>query len=233
MHIFYVPNAKGNRIELPESETKHALQVLRLKEESEVVLIDGKGGYYIGTIEEIGKKKCNVKILEKKENYGKRPNHLHIAIAPTKSSERFEWFIEKAIEIGIEEITPIITSRSERRKINTNRLNRIIISAVKQSYKAFLPKLNPIINYNDFISQNYNSDKYIAHCEINGRRIPISDLDFSNSDKLFLIGPEGDFTNQEIQMALKSNFSEISLGRERLRTETAPIVICSLFNYVK
>jgi 16S rRNA (uracil1498-N3)-methyltransferase len=160
---------------------------------------------------------------EKQHNY-----HLHIAIAPTKNMDRFEWFLEKATEIGIDEITPIICSRSERKVIKTERCNRILLSAMKQSLKVHLPKLNEAISLNDFLKQDYEGAKYIAHCEDGEKK----ELKIVNKTEkyLILIGPEGDFSPKEIDLALHNQFKAVSLGTSRLRTETAGIVAVHTLN---
>jgi 16S rRNA (uracil1498-N3)-methyltransferase len=179
---------------------------------------------------EVNQKSCKVEIVEKEENYEKRPYYLHIAIAPTKSNDRFEWFLEKATEIGIDKITPIICDHSERRKIRSDRLEKVILSAVKQSKKAWLPELSPLIGFKEFIKQaGMEEQKYIAHCR-EGERPELIKILNHNSSLLILIGPEGDFSEEEIMIANTQGFSSVSLGKSRLRTETAGIVasqICS------
>lgn len=223
MHLFYTPDINSSEYLLNEEETKHCTKVLRLKENDIVYLVDGNGGFYKAAISVISSKKCLLKILETQKNFGKRNYRLHIAIAPTKNIDRIEWFVEKATEIGIDEISPIICQRSERKVIKTERLEKIAISAIKQSIKAYLPKINQAQNYTDFIKTASSGLKCIAHC------LPENKQDFkslipSQNDVLILIGPEGDFTPQEIHQALKNNFIPVTLGESRLRTETAGIV---------
>lgn len=229
MHLFYTPDINGSEYVLSEEESKHCTKVLRLKENDIVYLVDGNGGFYKAAISVISGKKCSLKILETQKDFGKKKYRLHIAIAPTKNIDRIEWFIEKVTEIGIDEITPIICQRSERKIIKTERLEKIAISAMKQSIKAYLPKINEAQNFNEFIKNATSNIKCIAHC------LPENKQDFktlisNEKDLLILIGPEGDFTPQEIQMALVNNFIPVTLGESRLRTETAGIMAAAIIN---
>lgn len=229
MHLFYTPDLSGKIYTLNESESKHCIKVLRLSVNDQVQLIDGKGGFYTAQISEANPKRCSVEIIKEVKEFGKRNHYLHIAIAPTKNNDRFEWFLEKATEIGIDEITPIICEHSERKVIKPERLEKIIISAVKQSIKAYKPKLNNIISYQDFIASEFQGDKFIAHCEENEKAALKTTYKQGNS-ALVLIGPEGDFDPNEIALAKENNFQEISLGESRLRTETAGVVACHTIN---
>ncbi|MCB2195830.1 MAG: 16S rRNA (uracil(1498)-N(3))-methyltransferase [Bacteroidetes bacterium] len=229
MHLFYTPDLSGKIYTLNESESKHCIKVLRLSVNDQVQLIDGKGGFYTAQISEANPKRCSVEIIKEVKEFGKRNHYLHIAIAPTKNNDRFEWFLEKATEIGIDEITPIICEHSERKVIKPERLEKIIISAVKQSIKAYKPKLNNIISYQDFIASEFQGDKFIAHCEEDEKAALKTAYKQGNS-ALVLIGPEGDFDPNEIALAKENNFQEISLGESRLRTETAGVVACHTIN---
>jgi 16S rRNA (uracil1498-N3)-methyltransferase len=229
MHLFYTPDLSGKIYTLNESESKHCIKVLRLSINDQVQLIDGKGGFYTAQIIDANPKKCSVEIIKEEKEFGKRNHYLHIAIAPTKNNDRFEWFLEKATEIGINEITPIICEHSERKVIKPERLEKIIISAVKQSIKAYKPKLNKIIPYKDFMASEFQGDKFIAHCEEIEKTALKSSYKKGNS-ALVLIGPEGDFDPKEIALAKENNFQEISLGESRLRTETAGVVACHTIN---
>ena len=227
MQLFYLENPKDEII-LSTEESKHTTKVLRKKEGDILNFTDGKGGFYKAEITLADSRKCILKIISSDQK-GKQHNyHLHIAIAPTKNMDRFEWFLEKATEIGIDEITPIICSRSERKVIKTERGNRILLSAMKQSLKHHLPKLNEAINLNDFIKQDFEGAKYIAHCE-DGEKKELKTV--SKTEKtLILIGPEGDFSPKEIELALQNQFKAVSLGTSRLRTETAGIVAVHTIN---
>jgi 16S rRNA (uracil1498-N3)-methyltransferase len=229
MQLFYVPNISGAEIVLDETESKHAARVLRLQNGSRVQVVDGTGGFYEAEINDANPKKCRLSIINSTLELGKRDFHLHIAIAPTKNIDRFEWFLEKATEIGIDEITPLLTSRSERKTVNTERLGKILVSAMKQSLKAYLPKLNKLTKIKELIVSNKTETKYIAYCnEI--QKINLKDLATKGKDTLILIGPEGDFSPDEIQLAIENGFKVVSLGAARLRTETAGIVACHIVN---
>lgn len=222
MQLFYCPNIDSGSLFLNTEESKHCTKVLRKKEGDIIHLIDGNGTFYDAKILIASQKKVLFKLIRKWiEN--PRPYSLHIAIAPTKNNNRFEWFLEKATEIGVDQITPIICSHSERKVINNDRMEKIILSATKQSIKSKIPVLNQAIEFNNFVKKNQNSNCFIAHCE----QVPKKNLQTVVSAKsTILIGPEGDFSQQEIDLALNNNFKPISLGNSRLRTETAGIVAC-------
>jgi 16S rRNA (uracil1498-N3)-methyltransferase len=230
MQIFYAPNITGSSYTLPEDEARHCLRVLRMREGDEVKLVDGKGNIFTGRISSPNPKECILEIIEKKSNYGKRPFYLHIAIAPTKNADRFEWFAEKATEIGVDEITPLLCERSERKSVNSERIERVVISAMKQSEKAYLPTLNAMTSLEKLMA-NTPADfvKLIAHC--NEKSIPHLKKMVKPGEKvLILIGPEGDFSPREVDLALENGFRAISLGSSRLRTETAGMVACHAVN---
>lgn len=231
MHIFYTPDIDSENYILSEEESKHCIKVLRLNSGDSLYLVDGKGGFYDAIIDDPHPKKTKLRILSKLENFGKRNHYLHIAIAPTKNIERVEWFLEKATEIGIDEITPIICDRSERKEIKTERLNKVITSAIKQSIKAYHPKLNEAVRFSDFITQNTNTQKFIAHC-MDGGKVTIKEQLILNSNYLIVIGPEGDFTLEELDAAVNNNFIPVSLGDSRLRTETAALEACFEINFL-
>lgn len=229
MHLFYTPELNGKIHTLNEMESKHCIKVLRLSQNDKIQLIDGKGGFYTAQIIDTNPKKCSVQIICEQKEYGKRDYYLHIAIAPTKNNDRFEWFLEKATEIGIDEITPLVCEHSERKVIKEERFEKIMISAVKQSIKAYKPKLNKLTNYAGFIASEHIGDKFIAHCEESAKEA-LKTAYIKGNSAVILIGPEGDFTPQEIEVAKQNNFREISLGKSRLRTETAGIVACHTIN---
>lgn len=229
MQLFYIPNISGSEVILNETESKHAIRVLRLAVNSKVQLIDGKGGFYEAIISDAHPKKCKLLITKSIQKFDKRNFKLHIAIAPTKNIDRFEWFLEKCTEIGIDEITPLLSEHSERKVIKPGRLEKILVSAMKQSLKATLPKLNPIINFNDFITGSNYQNRYIAHC-YEGEKIHLKNTIKKEDDILILIGPEGDFSLKEVEIAKQNGFLEVSLGTARLRTETAGIVACHIAN---
>lgn len=231
MHLFYTPDIDSQIYQLDEEESKHCIRVLRLQIGAQVNLIDGKGGFYLAEIISDHPKKTILKVLAHQAEYHKRNHFLHIAVAPTKNIDRFEWFLEKATELGIDEITPIICDRSERKEIKTDRSNKIITSAVKQSLKAYHPKLNASISFKNFVAQAFNANLYIAHCE-NSCKAFFSDNFKPQGKYIVLIGPEGDFSTTEIEIALQNGFVPITLGESRLRTETAALQACFEINYL-
>lgn len=222
MQLFFTENIIDNLATFDKEEARH-VQVLRKKIGDVLHFVDGVGGKYEGEIIEIHKKQVVLSILQHTKAYNRRDFRLHIAIAPTKNINRLEWFLEKATEIGIEEITPILCEHSERKKIRTDRLNKILMSAMKQSLKAELPKLNELTNYEDFIKQKKDDAKFIAYC--NDDALSHLKKEYSPSENVtILIGPEGDFSPKEIKLALENEYRGVSLGKSRLRTETAGVV---------
>ncbi len=232
MHIFYTPDITQNTYTLNEEESKHCVRVLRLTIGSIVNLVDGKGGFYTAEITSDNPKKVALAILKVETEFHKRNHYLHIAVAPTKNIDRLEWFLEKATELGIDEITPIITDRSERRVVKEDRLNKVITSAVKQSIKAYHPKLNDAISFDAFLKEPFDGEKLIAHCIDQGEKQFISKLVSPYQKYLILIGPEGDFTPEEVNLALNKGFKALTLGDNRLRTETAALAVCFEINYL-
>ncbi len=231
MHVFYTPDINANTYTLNEEESRHCSKVMRLGVGDIVHLIDGRGGLYKAQISEANKKHVQLFVIEHEQEYGKRNHHLHIAIAPTKNIDRLEWFLEKATEIGIDEITPIICDRSERKIIKEERLDKVITSAVKQSITAYHPILNKATSFVDFIKLNKETEKFIAHC-MDGQKPFINELINAHQSNLILIGPEGDFTPAELNIALQNGFKAVTLGNTRLRTETAALAACFEVNYI-
>jgi len=226
MQLFYNPTIKASDtlFVFDKEESKHIIKVLRKKESDILHVTNGLGYLFTTQISLASDSKCTVRInsFEKQE----LPKfHLHLAVAPTKMNERYEWFLEKATEIGIQEITPIICEHSERKIVKIDRFQKIIESAMKQSLHYFLPKLNEPILYKDFIKKDLGKQKFIAHCEETDKKSLKKELK-SNEDVVILIGPEGDFSVKEIQLALDNKFIPVSLGNTRLRTETAAVVAC-------
>ena len=231
MHLFYTPDLSGTAYTLNEEESKHCSKVLRLQVGDEVYLIDGKGGFYRAQIASSHPKHSELQIIESKTEYGKRNHYLHIAVAPTKNIDRLEWFLEKATEIGIDEITPIVSERSERKEVKLERLNKVITSAVKQSLKAYHPTLNDLTKLNSFLSRNDSNQKFIAHC-IEEEKVALKDSISLHGRYTILIGPEGDFSPKEVGLAKQAGFIPVSLGESRLRTETAALEACFEVNFL-
>ena len=227
MQLFYIQNPEKEII-LSSEESKHATKVLRKKEGDILNFTDGKGGFYKAEITVADARKCRFQIINSEQKPKQHNYHLHIAIAPTKNIDRYEWFLEKATEIGIDEITPIICDHSERKVLKTERCNRILLSAMKQSLKFHLPKLNEAISLKEFLKQDSEGNKYIAHCE-DGEKTELRKEEKANKTTV-LIGPEGDFSPAEIEIALQNQFKTASLGTSRLRTETAGLVAVYTIN---
>jgi 16S rRNA (uracil1498-N3)-methyltransferase len=226
MQLFYNPNISEatETFSFDKEESKHIIKVLRKKDTDILYVTNGLGVLFKTEITLASDNKCTVQILtfEKSE----APKYkLHLAVAPTKMNDRYEWFLEKATEIGVHEITPVFCDRSERKTINAERFEKIILSAMKQCNQMYLPKLNPAISFKEFIKNENAGLKLIAHCEETNKKTLKSVL-LPNTDYTILIGPEGDFSSKEIELALENNYLPVSLGETRLRTETAAVVAC-------
>jgi 16S rRNA (uracil1498-N3)-methyltransferase len=226
MQIFYAPGISGDTWILDEKESKHCIRVLRMRKESPVRLIDGKGNLYEGRIAVTDPVRCIIAIDKVIPGFEERRYYLHIAISPLKNPERFEWFIEKSVEIGIDEITPLLCRNSEKHSIKAERINNIIISAMKQSLKAWLTVLNDPVTFEDFIQQEHRGKRMIAHCSDANEKSSVAEIYTKGSDAVILIGPEGDFSDEEIKLAVEGGFQPVHMGRSRLRTETAGVAAC-------
>ena len=227
MQLFFCKDY-DKELRLSEEESRHVVKVLRKSIGEKLYFTDGKGMFLTGEIITTDRKNTTVKIIKKEKKIKNHNYSLHIAIAPTKNMDRFEWFLEKSTEIGIDEITPIICSNSERKIIKLERCNRILKSAMKQSLKFYLPKLNEPIKFKDFIQKKYEGKKYIAHC----KEYEKTKLKKENNSMHIMIGPEGDFSEEEISMASEKEFIHVSLGNSRLRTETAGLVATQSINMI-
>ncbi|WP_026038834.1 16S rRNA (uracil(1498)-N(3))-methyltransferase [Myroides injenensis] len=233
MQLFYSPNISKDQqtFAFDKDESKHIVRVLRRKIGDTLHVTDGKGTLFTTKISLDSDKNCLTEIVSF-EDQAPTPFRLHIAVAPTKMNERYEWFLEKATEIGIHEITPIICEHSERKVVKTERFERIIHSAMKQSLQMHLPILNEPISLKDFLNQNHEGELYIAHCEEDNAKILLKDSIVPNKNYLLLVGPEGDFSPSEIKLALEKGYKPVSLGHTRLRTETAALVAVHSFVFV-
>ena len=226
MQLFYNPDidASSETYSFSKEESKHIIKVLRKKLGDILHITNGKGYLFEASITDANIKRCEIKItnstLQPKRNYS-----LHLAVAPTKMNDRYEWFLEKATEIGVDSITPIVCDHSERKVIKHERFEKIIQSAMKQSLQTYLPKLNELTPFKDFLKHSFEGQKFIAHCEETEKK-SLKNLNISQQEITILIGPEGDFSSSEIESALTENFIPISLGATRLRTETAAIAAC-------
>jgi 16S rRNA (uracil1498-N3)-methyltransferase len=239
MHLFYQPDMTAGTAFLPEEESRHCVKVLRLQAGNEITVVDGKGGWYTCEISRADSRRCELRVLRVQTAHGKRSYSIHVAIAPTKNTDRTEWFVEKCVELGIDEISFIICEHSERRYYKTDRLNKIAVGAMKQSLKAFLPIMNEALSFADFLKQQGADDteqKFIAYVDesITGtERKQLHSIAEPMGRYCVLIGPEGDFSVREVNQAIDQGFRPVSLGESRLRTETAGIVACHLLHVIQ
>lgn len=240
VRFFYVPNANSVS-ELPEEEAQHAVRVLRMAMGDEMMLMDGEGTFYRAVVTEATKKRCLYRIEETLPQERQWQPHLHLAMAPTKNMDRTEWFAEKATEIGFDEFTFLRCRWSERTVIKTERIEKILVSAMKQSHKAWKPILNEMTDFKAFLQEIEEQEKasgkpiqkFICHCyeeEGMGEKVSLKDAIKSGEDVLVLVGPEGDFSIDEVKMAEAKGFQGVTLGKSRLRTETAALVAVHLMN---
>lgn len=223
MQLFYAPEITTPLYTLPEEESGHCVRVLRLKEGDSLHITDGRGTLYRAVVETPHPKRCTIRIVEEHHEWEKRPYRLTIAVAPTKNIDRIEWFVEKATECGIDRIVPVLCDHSERKVVKSERLEKIAISAMKQSLKAYLPTIEPLTPLREVLAEPFEGTKLIAHCEEDMERIFMGEKIQGGENVMVLIGPEGDFSREEIEAARKAEFTEISLGNSRLRTETAAL----------
>lgn len=227
MQLFYTPDISGDTYVLNEEESRHCSRVLRLGVGDGLYMTDGQGTLFKGEITSSSSKRCEVRIVERQREYGKRDYSLTMAVAPTKNNERYEWFLEKATEIGIDRVIPMECANSERRVVKRDRLEKIITSAVKQSLKAYHPQLDELTAFKDVVNMPFEGDRFIAHCRPSEDKRLLKDVAGRGRDVLVLTGPEGDFSEEEVALAKAAGFREVSLGETRLRVETAAIVICN------
>lgn len=229
--MFYSPDILI-RQELPAEEAAHCARVLRMTEGEHIQITDGRGSFYEAELTLVSPKRCLFRILSQETPDPLWSGHLHIAMAPTKNMDRVEWFAEKATEIGFDELTFLNCRYSERKVIKTERVEKILVSAVKQSLKATKPILNGQIEFSKFVKLPHTGQKFIAHCydDLGDEKPLLKHVLKSGEDALVMIGPEGDFSREEVRMAVEYGFQPISLGRSRLRTETAALVSCHILN---
>ncbi|WP_276166253.1 16S rRNA (uracil(1498)-N(3))-methyltransferase [Zobellia alginiliquefaciens] len=232
MQLFYNPDLDKSvsQFTFSQEESRHIVKVLRKKEGDVLHITNGKGYIFESEILFADQKKCKAQIISTKKKHAKA-HWLHIVVAPTKNNDRFEWFLEKATEIGVDEITPVFCDRSERKIIKKERLEKVIQSAMKQSLRSYLPKLNEAIPFKDFIEKEQLGLLFIGHCE-EEEKVDLKRRVAPDQDITILIGPEGDFSQNEIKTAYEKGFLPVSLGEYRLRTETAAIVACTTVNMI-
>lgn len=225
MQLFYAPDITPPLHTLSEEESKHCVRVLRLACGDRLHITDGRGELYCCEIVDDNPRRCTVRVVSTQHEFEKLPYALTVACAPTKNTERFEWFLEKATEVGVSEIVPLLCERSERRALKIERAERVVVSAMKQSLKAFCPALRPLTPLADLLTEPFDGRRLIAHCDApRMEKRHLFDTLRPHENLLVLIGPEGDFSPAEIDAALRAGFEEITLGRQRLRTETAAVV---------
>lgn len=234
MYLFYTNDIRGQMAFLGEEEARHCSQVLRHKAGDTVHFTDGRGTRYEGRIADLSKKGCSLYVDKEEKTATGRNWQLHIAMAPTKNTDRTEWLLEKAVEMGIDAFTPLWCERSERKNIRMDRIEKIAVSAMKQSLSAWLPRLDTPLSFSDFIARQTSSaaQLFIAHCMEDAGKKLLQHKCRPGRDVCILIGPEGDFSPAELEMALSSGFEPVSLGPQRLRTETAALVSCMTVHFV-
>lgn len=232
MQLFYNPklDSSVSQFVFTPEESRHIVKVLRKKENDNLLITNGKGYIFEAKIMVADTKKCKAQIISSTKKHRKM-YWFHLVVAPTKSNDRFEWFLEKATEIGVDEITPVICDRSERKIVKQERMEKVLQSAMKQSMQAYLPKLNPITTYSEFVEKEREGLLFIAHCE-EDEKMELKRRVAPDKDVTILIGPEGDFSEKEINKAYEKGFLPVSLGQNRLRTETAAIVACTTVNLI-
>ena len=237
IRYFYCPNISNSHA-LPGEEVEHAVKVLRLQTGDEIVLTDGKVKIYQAEISQISKKHCEFNVISEEHADSAWEGNIHIGVAPTKNINRIEWLVEKSTEIGIDRIDLLNCQYSERRNINLDRLEKIVISAMKQSHKAYKPYLGWNEHFTDFVTRPFDGKKFIAHCyndeDIDGQQkkvyLPYCLNEIKHQNCLVLIGPEGDFSIQEVTLAINNGFQPVSLGPSRLRTETAALMAVAMMH---
>jgi len=226
MQLFYQPELINGIRHLDADESRHAIKVLRLNIGQEMNLIDGKGTFYKARITSDNHRKCEFEVIEEKPE-AKTDRFRHIVVAPTKNLDRTEWFVEKAVEIGVDRISFILSKNSERKVLKTERLRKKAISAMKQSIKAHLPIIDEMVSLKEFLSSTDGDNKFIAYVDFDN---PVELKSVVGKDSIVIIGPEGDFTHQEVDLAVDNGFQKVSLGQSRLRTETAALAAVHILN---
>lgn len=231
MHLFFCPSLLADEFELPAEEARHAIGVLRLRAGDRIGLLDGKGTRAEAVIIKTDKRGCTVRVMSSVLVAQERAARIHLAVAPTKQMERFEWMLEKCTEIGVDRITPLMTERTERSRLRRDRAEKILVSAMKQSQRAWLPRLDMLTSITELIASPLPPQRFFGSCE--GERKTLSSAYAAKADSLMLIGPEGDFTPEEMNTLVANGFSPVSLGDARLRTETAAVAACAWMNFAQ
>ncbi len=225
MHLFHVPELGMETEELPPDEAHHAMHVLRLAPGIRITLVDGSGGSAEAELVEVTKRGCRIEILNFERRPAERRSTIHLAVAPTKQMDRFEWFLEKAVEIGVDRITPLITQRSERTRMRYDRARKVMVAAMKQSQRRWLPELSPITSLSEFIASSHPDQRYFGWCQ--GEHPSFMDRYRADRDALVIIGPEGDLSEDEADFLMENGYQAVGIGSSRLRTETAALAACT------
>lgn len=225
MHRFHCPDLDADLVELPEEEAHHAASVLRLVRGQRVVLVNGRGAHVEAELEDVGRRQVLARVVERHDMPLERAHRIHLAVAPTKQMDRYEWFVEKAVEVGVDRITPVMTDRTERARLRVDRLDRVAISAMKQSLRHWLPVIDEPIALDELLKQSLPDQRFFGWCE--GKHASLMAGYHGGSDALVLIGPEGDLTSVEAELLRSHGFEAVSLGQARLRTETAALTACT------
>lgn len=231
MHLFYTPDIASDSYTLDPDQSRHAVGVLRLRAGQSIALTDGRGTLLEAVIDQAMPKSCSVHITARHTNYGQRPYHLTVAVAPTKNIDRYEWFLEKATEIGIDRIVPVLCDHSERKVVKHERSQAVILSAVKQSLKAYVPTLDELTPLDTLIKSlpaSPDTTRFIAHCDPANEKVELASVIGTTPRAVVLIGPEGDFSPEEVVAAHAAGFRSVSLGPSRLRTETAAVMATAM-----
>ncbi len=229
MHLFHCPDLNPSLVQLPEEEAHHAVHVLRLSAGARIGLLDGKGTVAEAELVEVAKRGCSARILHRQHRPPERQASIHLAVAPTKQMERFEWFVEKAVEIGVDRITPMLTKRCERKVLKHERIEKVAVSAMKQSQRVWLPQLDELTVLDEL--ETAAPQKFFGWCE--GEHAAFTSLYDPGQDAIVLIGPEGDFTPEEAEALRAAGFKAVSLGAARLRTETAALAACTWMSFAQ
>ncbi len=231
MHRFLVDDLSLDDLHLPGEEAHHAVHVLRLQPGARVILVDGRGTTATANVVEAGKKGCSAQVIERIMHGPERSTRIHLAVAPTKQNDRFEWFLEKAVEIGVDRITPLMTDRTERARLRTDRLLRVAVSAMKQSQRAWLPRIDEPMDLSALLKEELSAQRFFGWCE--GEHQSLMTRYAPTLDTIMLIGPEGDFTPAEAMQLREQGFGAVSLGAARLRTETAALAACTWMSFAQ
>lgn len=232
MQIYYCSNQQDDLLWFDPEESHHIIRVMRYKKGQAIHVTDGRGSLYEAALITDDPRKCNARILKCIQREEKTSNGLHVAVSPVKNPSRFEWFVEKATEIGINRITPMLCNHTEKSRLNADRLRKIAISAMKQSQRLWLPEIEPLRSFDEVVKETPAGEGYIAWVDESHNQILFKDAYKPGTNATVLIGPEGDFTEKEIRAALNSGFMPISLGKYRLRTETAALLVCCIYHFI-